>query len=262
MIASKIKYYAMIFLSLIFLSCALCFVSIANATATTANMVDNVSFYVVEGASIRYGIDGHNGLRYEIRMKANEYDALKKNDTYSSVSFGILIAPKSYLTAGHELNKANVFGVDGTAIYDWATLENGEWVYNDSGKVRITNFETDYLNSVSNADYVRYYGSIVDIRDGSITESNPNGVNNIDREFYGVGYIKYTVGGQTDYRFATDVIDDDGEVKPLADNTTRSIAYVTQKAITAVDEMQNPTDNDLNMQAWIRTNYLENSNST
>ena len=193
-----------------------------RAEETVSNTVETVSFTMDKGASVRLsGSEKENGLRYSVRMPKAEYEALKANNTYKSISFGLLLAPKSYLTSGHELTKENVFG--NNAIYDWATYKNGEWVYpsEPTGKVRIMNFETEYLTETA-PEVMRFYGSIVDLKP-----------QNISKEFYSVGYIKYVLAedGSTDYRFTDNVTGNDGTAEVLGDNTTRSMYQVAKLAI-------------------------------
>ena len=193
-----------------------------RAEEAVSNTVETVSFTMDKGAAVRLsGSEKENGLRYSVRMPKAEYEALKANNTYKSISFGLLIAPKSYLTSGHELTKENVFGND--AIYDWATYENGEWVYpsEPTGKVRIMNFETEHLTETA-SDVMRFYGSIVDLKP-----------QNISKEFYSVGYIKYVLAenGSVDYRFTNNVTGNDGTAEVLGDNTTRSMYQVAKLAI-------------------------------
>ena len=193
-----------------------------RAEETVSNTVETVSFTMDKGASVRLsGSEKENGLRYSVRMPKAEYEALKANNTYKSISFGLLLAPKSYLTSGHELTKENVFG--NNAIYDWATYKNGEWVYpsEPTGKVRIMNFETEYLTETA-PEVMRFYGSIVDLKP-----------QNISKEFYSVGYIKYVLAenGSVDYRFTDNVTGKDGTAEVLGDNTTRSMYQVAKLAI-------------------------------
>ena len=193
-----------------------------RAEETVSNTVETVSFTMDKGASVRLsGSEKENGLRYSVRMPKAEYEALKANNTYKSISFGLLLAPKSYLTSGHELTKENVFG--NNAIYDWATYKNGEWVYpsEPTGKIRIMNFETEYLTETA-PEVMRFYGSIVDLKP-----------QNISKEFYSVGYIKYVLAenGSVDYRFTDNVTGNDGTAEVLGDNTTRSMYQVAKLAI-------------------------------
>lgn len=190
-----------------------------------ANTVDTVKFQMASGAAIRISDNSEeNGIRYQITMPDSEYKALEANSAYSSVSYGILIAPNDYAKK-NALDKANVFGA--SAVYDWAEKnENGEWVYNDnSSKTRIMNFETDTLSPWSKDETVRtYFGSIVDLEE-----------TNIPRDFVGVGYIKYTTADGTDYVFAD------------ANDNVRSMSQVARLAYadTGADALDQTTKNEV-----------------
>ena len=210
-----------------------------RAEEAVSNTVETVSFTMDKGASVRLsGSEKENGLRYSVRMPKAEYEALKANNTYESISFGLLLAPKSYLTSGHELTKENVFG--NNAIYDWATYKNGEWVYpsEPTGKIRIMNFETDRLTE-TDPGIMRFYGSIVDLKP-----------QNISKEFYSVGYMKYVLAenGSVDYRFTDNVTDKDGTAEVLGDNTTRSMYQVAKLVIE---------DTSLNAPAYDQKEFLQ-----
>ena len=169
---------------------------------------DSVTFETEKGASVRISdAEDGNGLRYGIRMPAEDYTDLRA--AYDEVSFGILIAPADYVEEYGELNAQTVFGVGGEQVYDWAVKdENGAWQY-DGDKIRIVNFETaELFVSEGDENLMVYYGSLVDLLE-----------NNIAREFVGTGYIKYTDAGSTSYRFAA------------KNDNVRSMAYVAQMAI-------------------------------
>ena len=169
---------------------------------------DSVTFETEKGASVRISdAEDGNGLRYGIRMPAEDYADLRA--AYDEVSFGILIAPADYVEEYGELNAQTVFSVGGEQVYDWAVKdENGAWQY-DGDKIRIVNFETNELFvSETDESAVVYHGSLVNLLE-----------NNIAREFVGTGYIKYTDAGSTSYRFAA------------KNDNVRSMAYVAQMAI-------------------------------
>ena len=169
---------------------------------------DSVTFETEKGASVRISdAEDGNGLRYGIRMPAEDYTDLRA--AYDEVSFGILIAPADYVEEYGELNAQTVFGVGGEQVYDWAVKdENGDWQY-DGDKIRIVNFETaELFVSEGDENLMVYYGSLVDLLE-----------NNIAREFVGTGYIKYMDAGSTSYRFTA------------GNDNVRSMAYVAQMAI-------------------------------
>ncbi len=205
-------------------------VGAANITPVSAEVtactVDTVAFQMETGASVRLDETG-NGIRYHVTMPAAEHTALEANTAYSSVYYGILVAPADYEKTYGELNKANVFGIDKdgnsvTAKYDWAVKnENGDLTYDgDGSKVRIMNFRTGLLTeyTAENGDEMAgYYGSIVDIN-----------ADNIVRNFVGVGYICYTDAetGKTDYVFA----ERNDNVRSMAEVARRAIADEDVKA--------------------------------
>ena len=205
-----------------------------TSVAGAANKDPLVEFSMVSGASVRFvnqaQPDGtENGLKYTISMPKGTYTQLMENSSYSDISFGVLIAPESYLTAGHELTEANVFGAN--AIYDWAIWNGSDWVYDsNSAKVRIMNFESETLPSLSeDGQSVQYSGSIVKLHEM-----------NLDREFRGVGYVKYTQGGTVKYLMT------DGE------ENIRSMTYVAQRAIADPDSKLSGTAKD-----WLQKNYVD-----
>lgn len=206
---------------------------------TVADTVDTVSFEMEAGAAVRLATDG-NGIRYHVTMPAAEHTALEANTAYSSVIYGILVAPADYEKTYGALNKANVFGIDenGASVetkYDWsAKNEDGELEYNGDGtKARIMNFRTGKLTEYTaenGAAMAGYYGSIVDLN-----------ADNILREFVGVGYIRYVdaATGKVDYVFAE------------RNDNVRSMADIARSAIA--DEEVTATD-----KATLKTTYLEN----
>lgn len=195
----------------------------ASADGTVANTPTTVDFNMEAGAAVRVSSNSaENGIRYQVTMPAREYAALEANTAYKSVSYGILIAPKSYHTE-NALNKANVFGE--TPKYDWAVKEDGEWVYkgqngkNDSPK-RIMNFETDVLSTWSKDENVKtFFGSITDIHQ-----------DNLPRDFVGLGYIKYETDTAVDYVFAEE------------NDNVRSMSQVALSAYKDADSQLSATD--------------------
>ncbi len=194
---------------------------VTNASANTSVTAETVSFTMAEGASARLKDDGHNGLRYAIEMNETQYGSLMEmvgeGKTYTEMTFGVLIAPATYETAYGDLNAANVFGIGGTAIYDWAVQNAaGEWEYTAADKTRIANFSTAGLTpstAEGKEDVVTYYGSLTDILPANLT-----------REFVGVGYMQYVENGATKVRFATE------------NDNVRSIAYVASKAANSDED--------------------------
>ena len=154
---------------------------------------------MLEGASVRIvntedaDAAGKNGLRFTTFMDADSYEALMADETYTDVSFGVLIAPD---TEAYTLTEDSVFGTGTDKKYDWATWNETEqkWEYTASSYTRIMNFETSVLykaNDNEEAGNMYFRASIVDID-----------VSNIATEFQGLGYIKYTEGGVATVDFA------------------------------------------------------------
>lgn len=211
-----------------------------QADEITKNTVETVAFQMEAGASIRLAENkDENGIRYRVKMPAEEYAALEQNEAYSSLVYGILVAPADYEERYGELNKENVFGIDENgdsveAKYDWAVKDkNGELQYSAGGsKTRIMNFRTSALTEYTQSDGVKmcgYNGAIIDIQQ-----------DNIVRNFVAVGYIRYTLStGKTDYLFAK------------RNDNIRSMAEVARRAI-------NSSDVDSNAKALLKEKYLEN----
>ena len=206
-----------------------------NTNVAEAASKDPLTEFSMEaGAGVRFvnqaTPDGTiNGLRYIISMPKGSYTQLMESSTYEDVSFGVLIAPESYLTAGHELTEENVFSEN--AIYDWAVWTDNGWVYDtNSDKVRIMNFESETLPIESeDGKTVHYTGSIVNILESNLT-----------REFRGVGYVKYTQNGVEKYYLT------DGE------ENVRSMTYVAQCAIADPNSTLGDT-----AKTWLQKNYVD-----
>lgn len=186
----------------------------ATRTETVAEKISTM--YMLDGASIRYQ-DGYTesnlGMRYSMRIEKDEYEALLQEiglgKTYSSVSFGFLVAPEEYITTYGELTEENVFGKDAIYCYDGAV----------DGKTEIVNMNTGNLAThgailrdvtENGKDYKETNGSITNFKE-----------ENLATEYRGVGYAKFvTLLGQTSYVFF-----DDGT------ENVRSMAYVAQRTI-------------------------------
>lgn len=209
--------------------CCLCSAIIGtSALSFTANAqdtvtVDSVSLTMIQGASVRYvektteeDVSNKNGLRFMMTLPIDEYEALESSSLYTSVSYGMCIAPDSYTAFTAE----NVFGANGgTKLYDWATVVDGVSTYepetNDDGSnkyTRITNLFSPTMYKNEKENRYELSGSITGIKES-----------NLDRKFQGLGYIAYTTVGEdgnavTNYRFAEN------------NDNVRSITYVAQLA--------------------------------
>lgn len=192
-------------------------VILGNAATNTETEAEKIStMHMVDGASVRYQ-DGYTtskiGLRYSMRIEESEYEELLEEigigKTYSSVSFGFLVAPEEYITTFGELTVENVFGNNSIYCYDGAV----------EGKTEIINMNTG--NLVTNGATLRDVtenGKVYKETNGSITNLKEE---NLAREYRGVGYAKFeTLFGEPSY-----VLFDDG-----AENI-RSMTYVAQRTI-------------------------------
>lgn len=210
-----------------------------NASAATVDQGDGI--FMNYGASVRCNVEDlkNSGIRYELRLTTAAYSALSKNET---ATFGVLIAPAAYEDTA-VLNAANVFGVGGTKVYDWAVWNEAEggYVYDENSELtRIVNvsttvdFETTNLNkkTVEGVEYYYYYGSMTGIR-----------YENLAREFVGVGYVSTS---ETDYTFAT------------RNDNERSIAYVAQQSILKDTTNLGATEEEqTKAKAWLQKNYVD-----
>lgn len=173
------------------------------------------------GASIRLsttGTDGSDsGIKFAFSMSAEDYAALSASDVYTDVKYGVFIAAASYNVTGKEIaDETHLVGDN--AIYYWQIGEtDGEPVYNvtpAAGMKRIICAEGDAMATESDGK-AYFYGSVVNMKD-----------ENLRRDYIGVGYVKYTVNGETHYKFAA------------ADDNVRSVETVARVAYTADPELR------------------------
>ncbi len=232
------KFRGIAILFIIFLMCiGLSVVLTVSATAESTSEFDvqNVEFVMEKGASVRLKSDaGNSGIRFEARLSESDYQELETGSAYTDVKYGMLIAPRSYLTEGHEFTVENVFGEN--AIYDWAPqLEDGTFGEYVGTKVRITNIVYDELQySVSSDQFRSVYGSLINILPQNFT-----------REFVGLGYIACTTAeGETLFKLANYADSD-------IDNNTRSVTYIAQKAY------ESGADLDETEKQFLYDNYIE-----
>ena len=168
----------------------------AEANGETSAGIPDFTMDVGAAARITVGDDSGRdcGIRYSFSLAAEEYENLKNSATYSDVRFGVFIAAASYNVAGKEIaDETHVSGAK--AIYYWkvSETESGENVYNVtpvSGMRRIICAEGDAMK-IDKDGRARFYGSVVGMKDA-----------NIQREYIGVGYVKYVENGETHYKFA------------------------------------------------------------
>ena len=153
---------------------ALC-LSIACATVVSASdsitpkQVSEVTMSMYNGVQVRLKGEenNENGLRFGAKISAEDYEFVKANTNYKSVTFGIVIAPAEW-TEIYELTEENLFGQD--AKYCWDGTQEG--------KAEIINLEANNLSKNDDGDYF-LMGSIVGLKDY-----------NIARHFTARAYVK------------------------------------------------------------------------
>lgn len=207
-----------------------------NSLTAKAEEFNVDSFQMVDGASVRYSASAQteeeryadSGIRFHAVLPTSVYNQLEEADANSatvSVSYGMLIAPYTYLKDVAVFNEATVFGLNGDRKYCWA----GDMV---EGCTPILNITYSELGACSNAQYKNYH----EIK-GSITKILNT---NYAREFVGMAYVKYQDGDTVKYDFAEYINND-------AKNSARSAAYIAQIA----------ADNKLDCAAALKGYYLD-----
>ena len=196
------------------------------------------SIKMVPGASVRIANSGDsiadcgNGIRFAMYMSKSDYQTLMAVDSgYTDVQFGVLIAPN---TSDYTLTETSVFGGGEDKKYAWAEWVDIDsdgiyaWEYDDEANAnykRIMNFSSTEMYapqySWEDATNVYFRGSAIDLKE-----------ENIPYEFQGIGYIKYTYNGSTEYELTTAEI--------------RSMTYVAQRAIEEGDSNE----------AWLQEKYV------
>ena len=156
----------------------------ANAdTANDVNVLDEVfaSVEVQNGAEARYNDDKKGeGFTYTLKMSAEDYNALKNNSAYTDVKFGLLIGPESYYEV-FPFNKQRT-------IDKYYSLNKQE-----EGKGYLFDCQTDKLEKINgNDNFVAFKGSIVNVKD-----------DNLALDYKAVGYVSYSVNGQSEKHFIT-----------------------------------------------------------
>ena len=210
----------------VFSFCVVGGVSTLNASAQEEiTSVNDVNFAMVNGASVRYVLPvdeteeakeeayKQNGIKFAVCLSENDYMGLEalEGTTYTSVSYGVLIAPESY----GELTPATVFGVGGEKTFDWAVWneEKGVWEYDaDSAYTRITNIVSPTMTWDEELAQYQWSGALTNLKKENLT-----------RKFQGVGYIAYTYVNEskevTEYVFAEN------------NDNVRSMVQVAQLAV-------------------------------
>lgn len=151
-----------------------------------------------KGASVRLPANANYsdiGIRYTYFVSENDYAALQ-NAGYGSLAYGVFIAP-NYYNEKHAINDETSLN----AYYYWGNAEA------QNGKAFILNVEKTELAKDLVHGY-RFDGAVVNMLE-----------ENLLTEYIGVGYIKYTVNGETHYKFAE------------SNDNARSMVYIAQRYI-------------------------------
>ncbi len=196
----------------------LCFSALTAGSLIKANAadeeitIDNVSDLKMDvGASVRIGVAGEEstaencGIRFSFSLSEASYTALTAK--YTDLKYGIFVAPSNYNDETHRIDSESNL----STYYYWKVGEaDGKIVYDKtdiSGKKRIICLEGNEMKIGGTDGNYRFYGSVVNMLAA-----------NVSRDYVGIGYIKYTIDGETHYKFAT------------ANNNVRSMEYVARAA--------------------------------
>ena len=191
--------------------------------------VENVNIQMEDGASVRVADDGVYGLKFTATISAKDYLGLLANTDYSFVEFGMFIMPYDYVATYGDLTEANLFG--DSAVYDWATWENDEWVYNGE-KTQIIKIYAYDLKETENGAY-EIAGSVANIKE-----------ENIARNFVARAYVQ-----------ADDTVKLANYYNGEQGNNVNSIAYVAQKAVQAFEGNESFSA----LSTWLTENYINKS---
>ena len=229
----KIKISLITVLAIILMCSTLCFSNyFASADNTLESAVQSTNVYMVKGASLRYGTtEDEMGFRYTLLIKKANYESLG-ND----VSYGMFFLPKDYV---------DIHPLDTDLSYYYWDNGNGEYVDEQDnvlseaqtqGKAYVVNFSNVSLlkeDLFTANEMMSFNGSLIGIKDGSDWKNC-----NLDRQFVGVGYIKYQNSeGNIAYKFANKLYSETNGVATEEEftysNNSRSMVYVAQKAVEA-----------------------------
>lgn len=189
---------------------AVSFSASAETFAEMSGSVDITSFEMVKGASIRMGnADGQNGIRFAATIDKAAYDQLEalESDGETKVGYGMLIVPEGVVAA--ESLTENL-------------LAGGEYCFNNdgescaTGKAQDKHIATVRYETLCDDDEtdgkMNLRGSLVGIRQANLT-----------REMVGRAFIEVEKNGEKSYAVAK-------YAENSAENNTRSVTYVAQKA--------------------------------
>lgn len=221
----------------------LCFASLFLCGTTLFAKAADVKPTMESGAYVRITDENdHNGIKFVMKIPASQYNEWKAEQD-KTVSFGMLIAPASYIYDIGELTEENVFG--SSAKYDYAVYNESTKKYEYSGnngatvdgaktRVRIVNVVgNDAFIDSKDSENMYFHGSLTNVKDA-----------NIARDFVGRGYVLIEDGDNKQYVFS------DYSENGIADNT-RSMFVVALKAIA----------NNNDSSEWLSQYYVNNSNA-
>lgn len=173
--------------------------AVSSLTVKADNIdINAITATMDKGASVRLPANANYndiGIRYTYFVSENDYAALK-NAGYESLAYGVFIAP-NYYNEKHAINDETSLN----AYYYWGNAEA------QNGKAFILNVEKTELAKDLVHGY-RFDGAVVNMLE-----------ENLLTEYIGVGYIKYTVNGETHYKFAE------------SNDNARSMVYIAQRYI-------------------------------
>ena len=195
-------------LSLAFVATAAVGVNALTADAATVTTVNPAfaSLKLQGGASVRYVADAtaeEQGFSYVLEMNKEAYEAVKANEDFTKVQYGILIGPEAYYQA-HPFNTEE-------NLEAWYSLNTEA-----EGKAFLYNMKAKEL--IGEGEKVFYRGSIVDVEN-----------ENMIRDYRGVGYVKYSYqGGEVQTYFFTN-------------DNVRCPVEIAEKTIETLDETEDAT---------------------
>ena len=169
-------------------------------TQSVVNIEQITDLGMEEGASVRVGSNQETrncGLRFTMMMSAANYAALKANTAYTDLQFGVFISTASYNITGYEIaDETHLMGE--SALYYWQVgTENDTPVYSVENPNTTTMRQILCASGsemlVSEDGNAYFYGTATNLKD-----------ENIQREYVGIGFIRYTQDEQTHYKFATE----------------------------------------------------------
>ena len=161
-------------------------VSNSESDINVAYFFDPSQITMVDGASVR--MKNPTGLGFTTRIDKAAYEEAIAECGEGNVTVGTLILPTDYLTCDFTIDALNANGIQ------YKNIVNSGW----------KNEET-----IAQDGYYEYRGSLAPVQEY-----------NYDRNFSAVGYLAYTLDGETTYVYTT----------YSAENNSRSVAFVAEAA--------------------------------